>query len=118
MPALPSTTKGGWRCRWRRSALPLLFRQWLSLIEPSEEQFVAECENDRTDEQTDDPEREKPTDRPKENDDHGRLDPAAKQDRLEDIVDQPNEQAPDQKDGGDDRVGGGEHVDHGRNQNN
>jgi hypothetical protein len=35
----------------RRSALPSLFPQWLSLMEPGEEQFVAECENDRADEQ-------------------------------------------------------------------
>ena len=42
-------------------ALPLLFPQWLSLMEPGEEQFVAECENDRADEQVDDPGREKST---------------------------------------------------------
>ena len=30
-------------------------------MEPGEEQFVAECENDRTDEQADDPGREKST---------------------------------------------------------
>ena len=46
----------------RRSALPSLFPQWLSLMEPGEEQFVAECENDRADEQVDDPGREKSTD--------------------------------------------------------
>jgi hypothetical protein len=30
-------------------------------MEPGEEQFVAECENDRADEQADDPRREKST---------------------------------------------------------
>src|SRR5512132_4002194 len=78
---------------------------------PRFEQREAERQDNRTDEKANDTRGEEPADRTGKNHDHGNLDPAPQQHRLEDIIDQANKDAPNQEDDGGESVRCRKHVD-------